>query len=123
MRKLPYLVPEQTEWGEFFEQFIFMEIKSWIDYFEPLASLTFWRSTSKEEVDFIIDGRIAVDVKSAKIAKPSHLRGLNALREEKICSDYILVCDEDRPRHEDGIEVLPWQIFLDQLWAGRFGRG
>lgn len=123
LRKLPYLVPEQTEWSEFFEQFILMEIKSWIDYFEPLASLTFWRSTSKEDVDFIIDGRIAVEVKPAKVVKPSHLRGLYALREEKICSHYIIVCNEERPRLEDGIEILPWQIFLDQLWAGRFRRG
>lgn len=123
LRRLPVLVPEQTEWGEFFEQFIMMEISSWIDYFEPLSTLTFWRSISKEEVDFIIDDRIAIEVKSAKIVKPVHLRGLLALREERICTDYILVCDEERPRIEDGIEVIPWRIFLDQLWAGRFRRG
>ena len=122
LRRLPTLVPEQTEWGEFFEQFIMMEIKAWIDYFNPLSTLTFWRSTSKEEVDFVIDDRVAIEVKSAKIAKPAHFRGLLALREEKICTDYILVCDEERPRIEDGIEVLPWRMFLDQLWGGRFGK-
>jgi predicted AAA+ superfamily ATPase len=122
LRQLPRIVPEQTEWGEFFEQFIMMEIKSWIDYFEPLASLKFWRSTSKFEVDFVLDGRIAIEVKSAKKIDRRHLRGLVALKEEKICTDYIVVCHEERPRVEDGIEVLPWKDFLEQLWAGRFSR-
>jgi predicted AAA+ superfamily ATPase len=122
LRQLPRIVPEQTEWGEFFEQFIMMEIKSWIDFFEPLASLKFWRSTSKFEVDFILDGRIAIEVKSAKKIDRRHLRGLIALKEEKICTDYIVVCHEERPRVEDGIEVLPWKDFLEQLWAGRFSR-
>jgi predicted AAA+ superfamily ATPase len=35
-----------------------------IDYFDPLSTLTFWRSTSKEEVDFVIDDRVAIEVKS-----------------------------------------------------------
>jgi len=122
LRHLPHLVPEQTEWGEFFEQFIMMEIKSWIDYFEPLATLRFWRSTSKMEVDFVLDGRIAIEVKATKKVSGKHLIGLNALREENICTDYILVCDEDRPRLEGKIEVLPWKIFLEQLWSGRFSR-
>jgi predicted AAA+ superfamily ATPase len=122
LRQLPTIVPEQTEWGEFFEQYIMMEIKSWIDYFEPLATLNFWRSTSKFEVDFVLDGRIAIEVKSSKTINHRHLRGLVALKEEGICTDYILVCNEDRPRLEEGIEILPWKNFLQDLWNGRFAR-
>jgi predicted AAA+ superfamily ATPase len=74
------------------------------------------------EVDFVLDGRIAIEVKATKKVSGKHLIGLNALREENICTDYILVCDEDRPRLEGKIEVLPWKIFLEQLWSGRFSR-
>jgi hypothetical protein len=27
---------------------------------------------------------------------------------------------ERSPRRVDGIEILPWQIFLDRLWSGDF---
>jgi hypothetical protein len=60
--------------------------------------------------------RGTLEVKTAKVINQKHLRGLIALREEGICSSYILVCHEDRPRSEDGIEILPWKIFL-----GSFG--
>ncbi|MCX6129587.1 MAG: AAA family ATPase [Proteobacteria bacterium] len=120
LRRLPRIVPQQTEWGEFFEQFIMMEMKTWIDYFEPLGTLHYWRSTSKFEVDFILNGIFAIEVKSTDKVSAKHLKGLKALEEEKICTSYIVVCAEDRPRLEEGIEVLPWQIFLTQLWQGRF---
>ena len=122
LRRLPWIVPEQTEWGEFFEQFIMMELKAWIDYFEPLATLQYWRSTSKFEVDFILDGHIAIEVKSTNRVTTQHQKGLKALMEENICGPYILVCNEERPRHENGIDILPWRLFLDRLWDGAYSR-
>lgn len=122
LRRLPRIVPAQTEWGEFFEQYIMMEIKSWIDYFEPLATLQYWRSTSGYEVDFILDGRIAIEVKSTSAPGARHLKGLVALGEENICTKYILVCNEERARLEGTVEILPWRVFLEQLRAGAFAR-
>lgn len=120
LRRLPQVTRQQTEWGEFFEQFIMMEMKAWLDYFDPLGSLYYWRSTSQYEVDFILNEKFAIEIKSSERITAKHLNGLKALREEGICSDYILVCAEERPRIEDGVEVLPWSIFLEQLWNGRF---
>ncbi|WP_158908253.1 hypothetical protein [Rectinema subterraneum] len=31
---------------------------------------------------------------------------------------FILVCREERARKVDGIDILPWQDFLEQLWSG-----
>lgn len=31
----------------------------------------------------------------------------------------LLVCQEERPRKIDGIEILPWRVFLEELWSGR----
>ncbi len=120
LRRLPPITPQQTEWGEFFEQFIMMEMKSWIDYHEPLGSLHYWRSTSKMEVDFILNGEHAIEVKSTDRVTLKHLQGLRSLREEGLCSSYSIICNEARPRLEDGIEILPWKEFLTQLWSGRF---
>jgi hypothetical protein len=34
----------------------------------------------------------------------------------------VVVCLEKEPRMlEQGVEVLPWQNFLEKLWAGEFG--
>ena len=43
-----------------------------------------------------------------------------ALKEEGLFSRYILVCNEDYAQTtEDGIEIVPWRQFLDELWAGK----
>jgi predicted AAA+ superfamily ATPase len=122
LRRLARVTPQQTEWGELFEQFIMMELKSWLDYSEPLGTLHYWRSTSKFEVDFVLNGRHAIEVKSTERVTAKHLSGLRALRDEGICSTYLIVSCEVRARLEDGIEILPWKVFLDQLWSGRFSQ-
>ena len=45
-----------------------------------------------------------------------HLRSLRALAEERLVERSIVVCREDRPRLEDGIEIWPLEFFLGSLW-------
>ncbi|MGB4408470.1 MAG: AAA family ATPase [Sphaerochaeta sp.] len=106
-----------TEFGEFFEHFICMELKAWIDYTTPGRQLTYWRATAGQEVDFLVDTELAIEVKAARTISDKHLKGLRALREENLVKRYIVVCREERPRIHDGIEILPWRYFLDQLWG------
>jgi len=122
LRHLPSVVPEGSDFGDFFEHFLFMELRSWIDYRRPTTRLSYWRSNTGFEVDFILDNSIAIEVKSATIIHDKHLKGLNALREEGIMSRYMLVCREPRERLVDGIHVIPWQDFLERLWADEFIR-
>ena len=118
LRRIPEVSPQSADFGEFFEHFIVHELKSWIDYTSPRARLSYWRSTSGYEVDFVIDDRVAIEVKAAERAQERDLRGLRALRQEGIFRRYILVCRESRPRLVDGIEILPFETFLDALWSG-----
>jgi predicted AAA+ superfamily ATPase len=120
LRRLPLVVPESSDFGEFFEHFIFMEMRSWIDYRKPDTMLSFWRSKSGFEVDFIMGDKVAVEVKSASVIQSRHLNGLKALMQEGKMSRYILVCREPRQRFIDGILVIPWQDFIEQLWADKF---
>jgi len=48
------------------------------------------------------------------------LQGLRALREEGLLKHHVMVCLETRPRRVDGIEILPWNEFLDRMWEGAF---
>lgn len=119
LRRLPPIQPESVDFGEFFEYYLFMELKAWIDYRFPGAQLSYWQSESGFEVDFIIDNEVAIEVKATSIAQERHLAGLGALREENVVKRFILVCREERARKVDGIDILPWREFLEQLWSGK----
>ena len=116
LRRLPAITPGSADYGEFFEHFICLELKTWIDYQKPRTLFNYWRSRSGFEVDFLLNGEIAIEVKAATIITNKHLKGLKALRDEGSVKRSILVCRESRPRVIDGIEILPWEYFLDQLW-------
>ncbi len=117
LRNLPPVTKESQDFGDFFEHFIAMELRAWIDYRSPRGSLQFWRSTSNFEVDFILNSEIAIEVKSSDNIQDRHLKGIRALQEEKLMRRHILICDEKNPRNKDGIEILPWRHFLNDLWA------
>lgn len=109
--------PGSPEFGEAFEHYIFHELKTYADY-KKAGEVAYWRSTSGFEVDFIVGGITAVEVKASKTVSERELRGLRALREEKALKNYVLVCLENNPRTVDGIRVLPWKLFLEELWSG-----
>jgi len=116
LRRLGPITAANAEFGEFFEHFIFLELRAWIDYRSPRTTLHFWRSTSGFEVDFLLGGSVAIEVKATSRATERHVRGLRALAEEGCLKRKILVCREQRPRLVGGVEILPWQHFLDELW-------
>lgn len=116
--RLESISEASKDFGDFFEHFLFLELRAWIDYTKPSRTLHYWRSTSAFEVDFILDGRIAIEVKSTQQASPKHFKGLKALQEESGFEKYILVCREKEKRLVDGIYIYPWEIFLKELWGG-----
>ena len=58
------------------------------------------------EVDFILDKRIAIEVKGKEQISKRDLKGLKALKEESLLERYILVAMHERKRIEDGIEQI-----------------
>jgi predicted AAA+ superfamily ATPase len=113
------LARRSPEFGEAFESFIFHELSTFIDYTEPML-LAYWRSTSNFEVDFVLADTTAIEVKAKEPVGERDLRGLRALKEEALLKHYVVVSLEPRARTVDGIRILPWRQFLDQLWAGEF---
>jgi predicted AAA+ superfamily ATPase len=112
--------PGVPEFGDAFETFIMHEIRSYRDYVsgEPLS---YWRSTSGFEVDFIIDDHTGVEVKAKENISPNDIKSLKALAEEKNLKRYLCVSLEPRTRKIGNISILPFQVFLDALWNGEFG--
>ncbi|MES2615363.1 MAG: AAA family ATPase [Bdellovibrionota bacterium] len=119
LRKLGPISQDSSEFGVFFEHFIFLELKAFLDYMHPTCDLHYWRSKSNFEVDFILDGKIAIEVKAAHRITEKHLKGLVAFGEEQVVESYICVCQETTKRMVNGILIYPWQEFLTDLWGGK----
>lgn len=106
-----------TEFGKSFEHLILTEIRAARSYSEKDYDITFWRTKSGLEVDFILgDGQVAVVVKSR--VRSGDLRGINAFVEEFKPEKAIVVTAEDDRRRIDSIEVMPYTEFVSQLNEG-----
>lgn len=114
------LEPGSSDFGAAFEHFVFMELRAHSSYHGGGYPIAYWRTASGLEVDFIVgDGDLAIEVKSTEQPVGDHLKGLRAWKEEHPESRAVLVSRAPRARKsEDGIEILPWPIFLERLWAG-----
>ena len=90
--------PGTPEYGEAFETYLAHELLSYRDYMsgEPIS---FWRTTSGFEVDFILGDHTAVEVKAKEHVSPQDLKSLKALAEEKSMRRYVGVwfCPGRRP--------------------------
>lgn len=108
------------EFGKAFEQFVLMELKAYQAYQNPELDIRYWRTSSGFEVDFILgDMDVAIEVKASERIHSGHAKSLRALLEEHSVKKAIIVSRERQPRNLDtSISVLPWQQFLDRLWAG-----
>lgn len=105
--------------GRAFEHFIFQEIMAHRSYSRLYYPLSYWRTASDLEVDFVLgQADVVVEVKGKKNITQRDLRGLTAFREEYTVKHALLVSLEDYPRTVDGVRVLPWKVFLDELWSG-----
>ncbi len=111
--------PGTPESGEAFETYLMHELMSYRDYVSG-ELLSYWRSTTGFEADFIIGDHTAIEVKAKENVSPQDIKSLRALAEEKKLKRYLCVCLEPRTRKVDGIVVLPIRKFLEALWNGEY---
>jgi predicted AAA+ superfamily ATPase len=108
------------EFGEAFEAYIHHEIKTYCDFNKGACDLCYWRATSGFEVDFIINGKTAIEVKEKANITRKDFKGLTAIKEEELLENYILVTLEDTPRKDGDICILPWKDFITNLWQDAY---
>ena len=107
-------------YGKSFEQFICMELRAYLSYRRKKLPLTYWRSKSGYEVDFLIGTRTAIEVKAATRINRRDFKGLKYLKQEGVFQNFILVSQDPVSTLADGILTLPWQKFLPDLWKNKF---
>jgi predicted AAA+ superfamily ATPase len=106
-------------YGRALEHLVFLELRGYLDYRRLDHELTYWRSRSQFEVDFVVGDQLGVEVKSKARVSPRDYKGLLALGEEVKLKRKLVVCGEkQRRRADDGVEILPPRDFFRELWAG-----
>jgi len=111
--------PGSPEFGEAFETYLMHELTCYSDYISG-ERLSYWRSISGFEVDFIIGDHTAVEVKAKENLSPNDFKSLRMLAEEKILKHYLCVSMEPRRRKVGDILILPYKKFLESLWNGEY---
>ncbi len=106
--------------GKAFEHFIFMEIEAYNSYKEVDFDINFWRTKSGLEVDFVLGGgEVAVEVKGSVRVDKRDLRPLVAFSEEYSPKRALVVTNEREERILGPVRLMPYRVFLNDLWEGK----
>lgn len=117
--KRGYIEAGSESFGKAFEHFIYHELYSHRHYSDLNYPLNYWRTASQIEVDFILgDHEVAIEVKSTEMANQGHIRGLKSFAEEYTVKKMFLISNDPSPRKLGNVTIMPWQLFLEMLWAG-----
>ena len=94
-----------------------MEIQAYIAYKNPDLPLTFWRTSTGREVDFILGEKdLAIEIKGSSRVHHKDASSLLALMEDGQVKKSCIVCLEEEPSFiHKNIEILPWKMFLEKL--------
>ncbi len=113
------ITPGSEIFGRAFEHFIFQEILAHSHYSGKNYQISYWRTSSGLEVDFILgEHEVALEVKGVPEVKPHHLKGSKAFCDEYKPKKSIIVSLDQRPRMSGEISILPVKDFLERLWKG-----
>ncbi len=114
------ITPKTEHFGHAFEHFIYQEIYSHSKYSGLNYSISYWRTSTQIEVDFILgENEIAVEVKSTENVSNRHLSGLKSFCSEFSVKRQIVVSMDPYYRKIGEIEIMPWNYFLNEIWEGR----
>jgi uncharacterized protein len=113
---------ESAERGHLLETLLFNELRAHMAYFNCGGTLSYYRTPSGTEVDFIWSRgkhHIGIEVKASRQWRPEHGRALRELRAEKILTACHAVYLGDTVQQDGTVSVRPLYAFLEELSAGR----
>ena len=118
LKRTPVIEAGSDAYGRALEHLVFLELRSYLDYQRLDHKLSYWRSRSQFEVDFVVGDEIGIEVKSKSRVSPRDYKGLHALGEEVNLKRKIVVCGEKlRRKADDGAEIMPPTVFFEELWS------
>jgi predicted AAA+ superfamily ATPase len=112
------IAPGTAAYGRALEHLIANELRAYLSYRGSNLELTYYRSRSRIEVDFVLGDRVAIEVKGSGRVSERDAKPLQALAEDAPIRTRIIVCSEPSERRLDsGVLVMPVPRFLEALWS------
>lgn len=112
---------EEIEGGAL-EGLVAQHLRAWIDYSGSNASLSFWRTKSGNEVDFVVygqEGLWAFEVQNAATVRTRDLRGLRAFLEDYPEAEARLLYRGSERLAIRGVRCEPCEAYLAAIRPGR----
>ena len=111
------LLPRTGAFGIYFEHFIINELKRYNDYNKLDCGFFFFRTTTGQEVDLVLEkpGKklVAVEIKARDSVGRADFKGLYHFKRTFPQSRLLLVSLVPRTQIFDDITVIPWQKMFD----------
>ncbi|MBX3168601.1 MAG: ATP-binding protein [Candidatus Eremiobacteraeota bacterium] len=104
--------------GAALETLVAQHLRAWNDLSGSRHSLSYWRTRSGSEVDFIVYGPAgfwAIEVKHSQNVHSKDLRPLQAFQEDYPEAQCLLLYRGELARQQAGIRILPVDAFLRSL--------
>lgn len=104
--------------GAALETLIYQELSALNDYLGLGLSMSYWRTKTGAEVDFVLYGEkqfLAIEVKRTSRLKSVDFAGLNLFLKDYPQARGIIVCGVTRKEYHGAIEVWPVAEFLRKL--------
>ncbi len=105
-------------YGDAFEHFIVLETLKAISYLEEEIKPHFFLTSDGTEVDLILERHgvvIPIEIKSS--TRPTTPSGLRSFLRDHTVPQAFCVCRTPRAYRENGITYLPWQDYIQKLYA------
>jgi predicted AAA+ superfamily ATPase len=112
--------PEEIA-GAALEGLVAQHLRAWIDYTDSRFSLSFWRTKSGTEVDFVVygpEGFWAIEVKHSGTVRGKDLRGLKAFNDDYPDAKVRLLYRGNERLEIDGVPCVPCDSFLARVVPG-----
>lgn len=107
------------QFGSLFEQWMLLQIIVFNSYHKKEWKLFYYRDDRKTEIDLILESRerlYAIEVKWSEKYRTQWLEPLKKFRElSKKKPTLLIVYRGHRSLEEDGIKILPFEVFLEKL--------
>lgn len=116
------ILPKSELFGKAFENWVFHELCAYNSYREVYAQFNYWRLSTGVEVDFLVNHfECAIEAKGIPKISAHHLKGLRELKKDyPETKERIVVSLDEKDRiTADGIKLLSYNTFLEQLWGGK----
>ena len=112
------LSPRSALYGQALEHLIFRELRTYRDYSATDMEMTFYRDSSKREIDFLINGEVGIELKSTTVVQERDIETPEEIAAELPLRRRIVVSQDSHLRKLQNTEVWPVLDFLTSLWAG-----